>query len=77
MPKKEKQLGFNGEKDVTFYLVDVPGADRVYVWHHMSPEYADKLLKQDEKTRIYRLDLTLPARDAFHRQVTIANVYEK
>lgn len=42
----------------TFYLVEVPGGDRRYVWRHLSPDYRLKL--QEQRARIFRISVEIP-----------------
>lgn len=42
----------------TFYLVEVPGGDRRYIWRWLSPEYRLKL--QAQKARIIRISVEIP-----------------
>jgi len=42
-----------------FYLVEIEGADRRYIWHSSSPEYREKL--RDQGARVYRVTVPIPS----------------
>lgn len=47
-----------------FYLVDIPGADRIFHYHlnHMTPERAKKLREDNPGCRIFKASVVLPDR---------------
>jgi hypothetical protein len=55
----------------TFYLVEVPGGDRRYIWRDMPPERYEDLKKQKEGTRIFKVQVPIPERAGQNSDVVV------